>query len=82
VGPFQHQSPQRVWVVCTTAQTAVALLNWAHPLQGVSATQIVWGSFLCTQQLTKLFRGCRSIHALQLAALMKFTLDGINIPTD
>ena len=25
---------------------AVAHLNWAHPWQGVSATQIVWGSFL------------------------------------
>ena len=27
---------------------AVARLNWAHPSQGLSATQIVWGSFLCT----------------------------------
>ena len=47
VGPFQHQSPQTVWVVCTTAQIAVGRLNWAHPWQGVSSTQIVWGSFLC-----------------------------------
>ena len=42
---------------------AVGYLNWAHPWQGVSATQIVWHSFLCPHLFTDDFGGFALDHS-------------------
>ena len=57
---------------------AVGHLNWAHPWQGVSATQIVWGSFLCPH----LFADDLSGFALDHSPVSELFAHTIDFPGD